>query len=103
VEHRLPGGDANPYLSLALMLGTGLVGMRDKLQPSAQRGAGSAAVTPPLPRDLEQALRALEACPLAGEVLGTAFVQLYAMVKRHELTEQAADPDFAVKHLLSRS
>ena len=103
VEHRLPGGDANPYLTLALMLGTGLIGMRDKLQPSAQRGAGSAAVTPPLPRDLEQALRSLEACPLAGEVLGAGFVQLYAMVKRHELTEQAQDPDFALKHLLSRS
>ena len=103
VEHRLPGGDANPYLTLALMLDTGLIGMRDKLQPSAQRGAGSAAVTPPLPRDLEQALRSLEACPLAGEVLGAGFVQLYAMVKRHELTEQAQDPDFALKHLLSRS
>ena len=85
------------------MLGTGLIGMRDRLQPSAQRCAGSAAVTPPLPRDLEQALRSLEACPLAGEVLGAGFVQLYAMVKRHELTEQAQDPDFALKHLLSRS
>lgn len=102
VEHRLPGGDANPYLTLALMLGTGLMGMREQISPSAERVLGTA-VTPPLPRDLEQALRALEACPLAGEVLGAGFVNLYAMVKRHELTEQAADADFAVKHLLSRS
>jgi len=103
VEHRLPGGDANPYLTLALMLGAGLIGMREQLPPSAERGTGGSAITPPLPSDLEQALRALEACAIAGEVLGAGFVHLYAMVKRHELTEQAADPDFALKHLLSRS
>jgi len=103
VEHRLPGGDANPYLALALVLGAGLMGMREQLPPSAERVLGGSALTPPLPRDLEQALSALEACPLAGEVLGAGFVQLYATVKRHELTEQAADPDFALKHLLSRS
>jgi glutamine synthetase len=90
-------------LTLALMLGTGLLGMREQLSPSAERVSGGGAITPPLPRDLEQALSALEACPLAGEVLGQGFVNLYAMVKRHELTEQAADADFAIKHLLSRS
>ena len=103
VEHRLPGGDSNPYLTLALMLGTGLLGMRDQLSPSPERVSGGGAITPPLPRDLEQALTALEACPMAREVLGAGFVQLFAMVKRHELTEQAADADFAIKHLLSRS
>jgi hypothetical protein len=36
-------------------------------------------------------------------VFGAGFIDLYAMVKRHELSEQAADADFALRHLLARS
>jgi glutamine synthetase len=102
LEHRLPGGDANPYLTLALMLGTGLVGMQQRITPNPARGTSSAP-TAPLPQNLEDALAALENCPLLGEVLGAGFIKLYAMVKRHELSEQAADADFALRHLLGRS
>jgi glutamine synthetase len=104
MEHRLPGGDANPYLALALMLGTGLIGMQQQLAPSPARGSSDAnAGAAPLPQNLDDALAALEACPLLGEVFGAGFIDLYAMVKRHELTEQAADADFALRHLLVRS
>ena len=104
MEHRLPGGDANPYLALALMLGTGLIGMQQQLKPSPARGSADAnAGAAPLPQNLDDALAALEACPLLSEVFGAGFIDLYAMVKRHELTEQAADADFALRHLLVRS
>ena len=104
LEHRLPGGDANPYLALALMLGTGLIGLQQQLEPSPARGSADAhSSSAPLPLNLDDALAALETCPLLGEVFGAGFVGLYAMVKRHELTEQAADPDFALRHLLVRS
>jgi glutamine synthetase len=102
LEHRLPGGDANPYLTLALMLGAGLIGMQQHIAPSPARGSSSAP-TAPLPQNLEDALAALENCPLLGEVLGAGFIKMYAMVKRHELSEQAADADFALRHLLGRS
>jgi glutamine synthetase len=52
---------------------------------------------------LDDALAALEACPLLGEVFGAGFIGLYTMVKRHELSEQAANADFALRHLLTRS
>ncbi len=103
LEHRLPGGDANPYLALALMVGTGLIGMQQQLKPSAAHGSGTPPPTAPLPPNLDEALVALENCPLLGEVFGAGFIGLYAMVKRHELTEQAADADFALRHLLARS
>ncbi len=103
LEHRLPGGDANPYLALALMLGTGLIGLQQQLAPSPARGVGADSATAPLPQKLDDALAALENCPLLGEVFGAGFIGLYAMVKRHELTEQAADADFALRHLLVRS
>ena len=35
VENRLPGGDVNPYLALAGMLGGGLYGIEHQLQPGA--------------------------------------------------------------------
>ena len=104
LEHRLPGGDASPYLALALMLGTGLIGMQQQLKPSPARGSADAnAGATPVPQNLDDALAALEACPLLGEVFGAGFIDLYTMVKRHELTEQAADADFALRHLLVRS
>ncbi|MFZ2319115.1 MAG: glutamine synthetase family protein, partial [Pseudomonas sp.] len=104
VEHRLPGGDANPYLSLALMLGAGLAGMQQQIEPGpevsdrpavSERGA--------LPADLSEALVELQACPIMNEVFGAPFIELYNMIKQHELSEQAADADFAIKHLLARS
>ena len=103
LEHRLPGGDANPYLALKLMLGTDLIGLQQQLAPSPARGVGADSATAPLPQKLDDALAALENCPLLGEVFGAGFIGLYAMVKRHELTEQAADADFALRHLLVRS
>lgn len=104
VEHRLPGGDANPYLSLALMLGAGLIGMRDAMEPgpeTSDRPAEQARAA--LPTALPEALDELQRCAILGETLGAPFIELYNLIKRHELNEQAADGDFALKHLLARS
>ena len=104
VEHRLPGGDANPYLSLALMIGAGLSGMQQHLEPGPEisdRPAVSARGA--LPLNLTEALDELERCPIMCEAFGAPFIELYSLIKRHELSEQAADPDFALKHLLVRS
>ena len=35
IEHRVAGGDVNPYLFLAAVLGSALVGIEDKLVPPA--------------------------------------------------------------------
>ena len=104
LEHRLPGGDANPYLSLALMIGAGLIGMQQRLEPGPEvsdRPAISAAGG--LPLNLTQALDEWERCPIMREAFGAPFIELYTLIKRHELSEQDADPDFARKHLLDRS
>ena len=104
VEHRLPGGDANPYLSLALMLGAGLSGMQQQIEPGEEvsdRPAVSARGA--LPLNLAEALDELQRCPIMRETFGAPFIELYDMIKRHELSEQVADSDFALKHLLTRS
>src|SRR3990167_2987438 len=104
VEHRLPGGDANPYLSLALMLGAGLIGIQQQIQPGPEvsdRAAVSARGA--LPMNLAEALDELQRCPIMADIFSADFLMLYDMIKRFELDEQAADADFAIKHLLDRS
>jgi glutamine synthetase len=104
LEHRLPGGDANPYLSLALMIGAGLSGMQQRLEPGPEASDRPAeAASGALPLNLTQALDEWERCPIMREAFGAPFIELYTLIKRHELNEQDADPDFAIKHLLDRS
>ena len=88
IENRLPGGDANPYLTVAATLGMGLAGIEQGLQPAGE-SAGVA-----LPRTLPQACDALEASALMRELFGDPLVDLFVALKRHESAERnaAADP-----------
>jgi glutamine synthetase len=88
IENRLPGGDANPYLTVAATLGLGLAGIEQGLRPAAE-SAGVA-----LPRSLPQACDALERSALMRELFGDPLVDLFVALKRHESAERngAADP-----------
>jgi glutamine synthetase len=88
IENRLPGGDANPYLTVAAMLGLGLAGIEQGLQPAAE-SAGVA-----LPRSLLEACDVLERSALMRELFGDPLVDLFVALKRHESAERgaAADP-----------
>jgi glutamine synthetase len=103
LENRLPGADVNPYLALAVMLGAGLEGLRQRLEPTAPvTGVPKSGSGPQLPKALPEALAALDTCPILAAVLGRPFLDLYGMVKQFELTEQA-DPAFTNRHLLTRA
>ncbi|MDZ7857000.1 glutamine synthetase family protein [Sphaerotilus sp.] len=82
VENRLPGGDANPYLTLAATLGLGQLGLDCAAEPRP--------VPPALPRSLGEALDALEDNAALRRVLGDALVDLYVGIKRHESAERQA-------------
>ncbi|MEY2872919.1 MAG: hypothetical protein RLZZ373_290 [Pseudomonadota bacterium] len=85
VENRLPGGDANPYLTLAATLGLGLFGL--------ERAAEPLAVAPALPRSLGEALDTLDTGVSLRSLLGDPLVDLYVALKRHERTERQAHAD----------
>ena len=36
IEHRVAGGDTNPYLAMAVVLGSALLGIENKLKPQDQ-------------------------------------------------------------------
>jgi glutamine synthetase len=88
VENRLPGGDANPYLTVAATLGLGLAGLRAGQAPHP--GADEAHA---LPRTLPQALDALEASTTLRELFGAPLVDAFVAIKRHEHAERAALAD----------
>ncbi|TFV59696.1 glutamine synthetase [Mycobacterium sp. PS03-16] len=93
LEHRQPGGDANPYLATAAVLAGGLHGLTHRIDPPAlmdvdvysHPGADMAT----LPRDLGTALDLLAASAAAREWFGDDFVDHYVAMKRAELDAQA--------------
>jgi len=92
VEHRAPGPDVNPYLSLAAMFGGGLKGIREELEPPAY------AVGDPiengdyarLPKTLEASVEAWKGSAFARELFGDQLVDHLAIVHAEEAAEFAA-------------
>lgn len=91
LEFRLPGSDVNPHLALAFLLAAGLDGMEKKMTPPpAVEGDGRLNPpkgTPALPRDLLLAADAFEKSKTAKDFFGAAFVERYALSRRHEFDQ----------------
>jgi glutamine synthetase len=79
IETRLPGGDANPYLAYAAIIGAGLRGIQQRIEPPAEyRGNGYEATNVPrIPRALWEAAQLLERSALAREIFGPEVVEHY--------------------------
>jgi glutamine synthetase len=85
LELRLPGGDVNVYLALALMLGAGLDGLERRLSLKDEPiGAGGPneipANAPRLPADLPEATRRFRSSETARRLFGATFVEHFAML-----------------------
>jgi len=78
LENRLPGGDVNPYLALAGMLGSGLLGIELglPLEPPFEGNAYSSD-HPRVPTSLQQARDLFAGSAVARELLGDAVVDHY--------------------------
>jgi glutamine synthetase len=86
VEHRLPGADTSPYVSVAASLAGGLYGIEEKIDPP-DAFEGDAYATEgfeSVPRSLDEALDLLEGSEVAREMLGEDFVRYYVLMKRFE-------------------
>jgi glutamine synthetase len=84
VESRFAGSDANPYLALAATLACGLMGIREKLEPSAPISTSAKRLGYDLPRSLGDSLDLLEHCQPLHQMLGERFCRAYISVKRKE-------------------
>ncbi len=87
VEHRLPGADANPYLSIAASLASGLHGIAQDLELGETTANAYATDAPALPRSLEEAVAAFRSSTAAQENFGEEFVEHYAATREWEVRQ----------------
>lgn len=94
IEHRVAGGDVNPYLMLATVLGAAMVGIEDQMSPPAPIPGNAYAVTdlPQLAADWGAAIDAFETDPLIARILPPLLIQNLVMTKRQELARFAQRP-----------
>lgn len=90
IEHRIAGADANPYLSLAVILAGIMQGLEQETDPGPPADARPGKPRATLPGDWSAALSAFESSAFIRQQLGGGFQQAFAAVKRAEQEEFAA-------------
>jgi glutamine synthetase len=85
LENRVGEPAANPYLYIAAQIVAGMDGVERGLQPGPRDDEPYAADHPLLPRNLGEALDALEKDALFRRQFGEVFVDYYLRLKRSEL------------------
>ena len=94
IEHRVAGGDINPYLMLASVLGAALLGIEDGLTPPAPITGNAYEVDglPQMAADLPSAIAAWESDPLIARIFPAELIRNMAMTKRQEIARFADIP-----------
>ena len=86
VEHRVPGGDANPYTAVAAMIAAGRYGIEHELPlEDACDGNAFSSGRPRLPTSLGEAVALWESSAVAEKAFGGEVVAHYAAAARAEL------------------
>jgi len=90
LETRVPGADANPYLSIAASLASGLYGIKNKLPltiPPTKGNEYENKASQKLPKTLDEATKAMKNSPIAKELFGEAFVNHFIMTREWEWSQ----------------
>ncbi|MEM1362551.1 MAG: glutamine synthetase family protein [Pseudomonadota bacterium] len=90
IEHRVPGADANPYLALATILGSMLIGVEDELSPPEPViGNAYEQRALKLPLDWDTAIKSFSESPKMTRILPPAIISYYVAMKRQEQRRMA--------------
>lgn len=86
IEHRVAGGDVNPYLTVAAILGAALMGIEDRIEPSAPiTGNAYDLDLPQVPTDWGQAIEIFANSPLMPRIFPAELIRNLTLTKRQEL------------------
>lgn len=86
IEHRVAGGDVNPYLSIAAVLGAALIGVEERIMPPPPVvGNAYAQNLSQLPTTWEGALETFGTCPYIQRIFPAELVENFKMTKRQEI------------------
>lgn len=85
IEHRVAGGDINPYLMLAGILGAALIGIEDEMEaPDPITGNAYALDLPQLPTTWDAAIDAFEEGEMIGRIFPRELIRNLVLTKRQE-------------------
>ena len=85
IEHRVAGGDINPYLITAAILGAAITGIEDGMTPPpALTGNAYAQDMPQLAPDWETAIDWFESDPFIARIFPAGLIENLVMTKRQE-------------------
>lgn len=85
IEHRVAGGDVNPYLALAAILGAALTGMEDEIMPpDPVTGNAYALDLPRIPTEWGDAIDAFEHSGLMKRIFPEMLIRNMVLTKRQE-------------------
>ncbi|WP_333712476.1 glutamine synthetase family protein [Yoonia sp.] len=95
IEHRVAGGDVNPYLFLAAVLGSALIGIEDAMTPPPPiSGNAYDQKLPQLPTEWETAIKVFDQSEFARRIFGNELVDNFLRTKRQEWRDfQELTPD----------
>lgn len=100
IEHRVAGGDINPYLMFTSILGAALSGLEDKIQPPAPiTGNAAQQDQPRLARNWQAAIDAVETSKVLSRFLPDDLIQNLIMTKRQEMKKFANMTDSDITRL----
>jgi len=86
IEHRVAGGDINPYLVLSVILGAALAGIEDEMvPPDPITGNAYDLDLPQLAPTWQDAIDAFEGDPLIARILPQALIENLCLTKQQEL------------------
>ncbi|WP_187430249.1 Gamma-glutamylputrescine synthetase PuuA [Roseobacter fucihabitans] len=85
IEHRVAGGDVNPYLLIAAVLGAAINGIEDGAEPPEPiTGNAYAADLPQIPSDWMSAINAFEKDPDVARIFAPELIRNLVLTKRQE-------------------
>ncbi len=110
VENRIPGADVNPYLAIACTLGTGLWGIENRIEPTAETEGNlyeeldSVADELRFPASFADSIERFSKSAFAREWFGEEFVRLFSANKQeHEKEYRKAITDWELRRYLELS
>ncbi|MEM8691881.1 MAG: glutamine synthetase family protein [Pseudomonadota bacterium] len=90
IEHRFAGGDVNPYLSIAAILGAALNGLEKKaLAPDPITGNAYDQDLPQMPASWAEAMEQFENSPEVAQIFAPDLIRNFLLTKRQEQRQMA--------------
>ncbi|MGR3758966.1 glutamine synthetase family protein [Roseobacteraceae bacterium NS-SX3] len=86
IEHRVAGGDVNPYLMLTAILGAALYGIENRIEPPEPvTGNAYAMDLPQVPNTWKDAIDAFESSEIMPQIFSAEMIRNMVLTKRQEL------------------